>query len=136
MRFRIELASSEPIRAQIIRQVREAVATGKVRPHDRLPTVRELAKELVTNPNTVAAAYKEMERDGLVYTRRGVGTSIGLPRRRPSAAERRRLLRPRIDALLTDAVHLGFTDEELISAIRTAAEDYQLRIPPAERVHA
>ena len=127
MRFRVNPSSVEPVYAQIVRQAREAVARGTLRPGDRLPTIRELAMDLVINPNTIAAAYREMERSGLVNTQRGRGTFIAEMGPPASSAERRRLLQPYIDALLTEAAHLGLTEEELLDSVRAATRRYLLK---------
>lgn len=126
MRFRVNPSSSEPVYAQIVRQAREAVARGDLRPGEQLPTVRELAVDLVINPNTIAAAYREMERAGLVVTQRGRGTFVA-DRQPVSAAERRRLIQKPLDQLLTEAAHLGVTEPELIEALRAAAKRYRLK---------
>jgi GntR family transcriptional regulator len=126
MRFQIQPTSSEPIKAQIIRQVREALATGKTRADQRLPTVRELALELVINPNTIAAAYREMERAGIVYTRRGVGTFVAPPKEQVPSGERQRLLKNSLQNMLTEAFHLGFTEEELLDRVRIAVREFRL----------
>jgi GntR family transcriptional regulator len=127
MRFAINPSSAEPVYAQIARQAREAVARGTLRPGDRLPTVRELALELIINPNTIAAAYREMERAGLVHTQRGRGTFIAEIQSPASAGERRRQLQKHVDALLTEATHLGLNEEEILDAVRAAAGKYRLR---------
>src|ERR671926_1751191 len=65
-----------PIYAQLDRALRAAIATGRLQPGDQLPTVRQLAVELRVNANTVARVYAELERDGVLETRRGVGTFV------------------------------------------------------------
>ena len=127
MRFTINPSLSEPVYAQIVRQTREAVARGTLRPGDQLPPVRELALELLINPNTIAAAYREMERAGLVYTQRGRGTFIAEIQSSASLVERRRQLQKHVDLLLTEATHLGLSKGEIIDAVRTAAGKYRLK---------
>jgi GntR family transcriptional regulator len=127
MRFAINPSSAEPVYAQIARQAREAVARGTLRPGDQLPTVRELAIELLINPNTIAAAYREMERAGLVHTQRGRGTFVAEIQSPASSAERRRQLQKHVEALLTEATHLGLSEEEILDAVRTVARKYRLR---------
>jgi GntR family transcriptional regulator len=127
MRFNINPSSAEPIYAQITRQAREAVARGTLRAGDQLPTVRELALELVINPNTIAAAYREMERIGLVHTRRGRGTFVAEIQSPASPGERRHHLQKHVDALLTEATLLGLSEEETLDAVRTVAGKYLLR---------
>src|SRR5207342_2574340 len=65
-----------PIYAQLERGLRAAIATGRLRPGDQLPTVRELAVDLRVNANTVARVYAELERAGVIQTKRGVGSFI------------------------------------------------------------
>jgi len=127
MRFAVNPSSVEPVYMQILRQAREAVARGTLRPGDRLPTVRDLAMELVVNPNTIAAAYREMERAGLVHTQRGRGTFVAEMRGPRSATERRRLLQGHVEALLTEAAHLELSEEEVLEAVRANARKYRLK---------
>src|SRR5271166_950201 len=74
--FAIDSSDPLPIYAQLDRAIRLAVATGRLRRGDRLPTVRQLAVDLRINANTVAKVYAELERTGVVATQRGVGTFI------------------------------------------------------------
>ena len=86
----IDPAEPTPIYAQLERGLRAAIATGRLRPGGQLPTVRQLAVDLKLNANTVARVYAELERAGVLETRRGVGTSCGQPRRaRPRASATR-----------------------------------------------
>jgi GntR family transcriptional regulator len=73
--FHLASRSSLPPYAQLVEQVRQSLLTGTLRPGDRLPTVKEVAGSLAVNPNTVAKAYRDLEREGLVEGRQGVGTS-------------------------------------------------------------
>ncbi len=76
MRIHISTSSSVPIYRQIVEQVKRAIARGPLAAGAALPSVRELAQQLVLNPNTVFRAYGELERAGIVYTKRGVGTFV------------------------------------------------------------
>ena len=78
MEFRIEAASRTPIYRQLVAQIREAVARGRLLPEQRLPSVRELSRQLVVNPNTVARVYTELERDGMLNTGGGGGKNVGM----------------------------------------------------------
>ncbi|HEV8659932.1 MAG TPA: GntR family transcriptional regulator [Thermoanaerobaculia bacterium] len=103
-----------PIYAQLDRAIRVAIAHGKLKAGDQLPTVRQLAVDLRVNANTVAKVYLALEREGIVETKRGVGTFIsGL---RPPAihdAHRERRLKEIVDRLLTDAASIGFSPREI-----------------------
>ena len=109
----ISTGSSTPIYKQIADQVRLAVATGKFRVGEQLPSVRVLAEELVLNPNTVAHAYADLARDGFIETRPGRGVFVIRKRRIFSREEARRRLEPVIDALVGQAAAMDFTREEL-----------------------
>src|SRR5437763_14282840 len=80
----IDPRDSTPIYAQLDRGLRAAIASGRLTPGDQLPTVRQLAVDLRINANTVARVYTDLERAGILETRRGVGSFI-----RASAAEAR-----------------------------------------------
>src|SRR3954463_12669477 len=72
----IDPQDATPIYAQLERALRAAIATGRLRPGDQLPTVRQLAVDLSINANTVARVYAELERAGVLETRRGVGSFV------------------------------------------------------------
>ena len=74
--FTLDTANGAPIYRQIIRQIEYAILSGRMRPGDRLPTIRSLAVELKTNPNTIARAYGELEIRGVLATQVGSGTYI------------------------------------------------------------
>ncbi len=73
MQYEINSASRLPIYQQLVQQVREAIARGELGPEEQLPSVRQLSRDLVINPNTVARAYTELEREGLLNNRPGAG---------------------------------------------------------------
>lgn len=74
--FSLDLSNGVPIYRQIIQQIEFAILSGRMRPGDRLPTIRSLAVELKTNPNTIAKAYGELEIRGILATQVGNGTYI------------------------------------------------------------
>lgn len=105
-----------PIYAQIERGIRAAVATGRLSPGDQLPTVRQLAVDLRVNANTVARVYLELERAGLVETRRGVGTFVTAKSPEPTRP-RRGDLRTLVTHLVAEAAARGFTVDELVQQL-------------------
>jgi GntR family transcriptional regulator len=109
----VSTGSSIPIYKQIADQVRLAVAVGKLRVGDQLKSVRTLAEELVLNPNTVARAYSDLARDGLIEARPGRGVFIIRKRKVFSREEGRRRLEPLIDTLIGEALTIDFTREDL-----------------------
>jgi GntR family transcriptional regulator len=109
----ISTGSNTPIYKQITEQVRMAVATGRLTVSDQLPSVRALAEELVLNPNTVAHAYAELARDGLIESRPGRGVFIIRKRKVFTREEGRRRLDPLISALIGEAMTMDFSPDEL-----------------------
>jgi GntR family transcriptional regulator len=112
----INTGSATPIYKQITDQVRLAVATGKLTVGDQLPSVRALAEELVINPNTVARAYTDLAREGLIESRVGRGVFVTRKRKMFTREEGRRRLEPLMDGLIGEAMVMDFTREELREA--------------------
>lgn len=110
----IDTRDPTPLYAQLERAIRVAVARGTLKAGEQLPTVRQLAVELRVNANTVAKVYLALEREGVVETKRGVGTFIAAPRR-PDAQDphRERRLNELIDRLFADAASLGYSAREI-----------------------
>ncbi|MHC4731043.1 MAG: GntR family transcriptional regulator [Planctomycetota bacterium] len=100
-----------PLGEQVRRGLRRAIAEGELSPDDPLPSVRQLAADLGVNLNTVARAYRELEREGLVVTARGRGTVVAA--RRTHARLPRDDLRLRVRDLLADAKLAGYRKEEM-----------------------
>jgi len=115
----IDPHDATPIYAQLERGLRAAIASGRLRPGDQLPTVRQLAVDLQINANTVARVYTELERAGVIETRRGVGSFISAtPAQAHPPREHDRRLRAFITRILADADRSGFTIDDLIAALR------------------
>lgn len=113
MRIRVTTGSTIPIYRQVIDQLRQAVATGKIKVGDAAPSVRALAKELLVNPNTIAKAYAELVRDGVLVSHRGRGYFVAERRNIFSAKERRRRLEQVLDPFLAEALTLGFDADQI-----------------------
>ena len=124
--FNINTGSNTPIYKQITDQARLAVAAGRLAAGDPLPSVRALAEELVVNPNTVARAYAELIREGLLESRAGRGVFITRKRKVFSRAEGWRRLEPLLDALVGEAMALDFTPEELRKAFEEKLGQWKL----------
>jgi GntR family transcriptional regulator len=118
----IDLSLPLPIYAQLDRAIRAAVATGKLAPGAQLPTVRQLAVQLSINANTVARVYLDLERAGIVETRRGVGTFVAanqpaLGAKRGREGELRGLAKRALD----EAAAKGFSAEDLVNQLKGVA---------------
>jgi GntR family transcriptional regulator len=107
-----------PIYAQLERGLRAAIATGRLRTNEQLPTVRQLAVTLQVNANTVARVYAELERSGVLETKRGVGSFVSAtPMQAQPPGDRERRLRTFITRVLSDAERGGFQIDELLSEL-------------------
>ncbi|HEY2251780.1 MAG TPA: GntR family transcriptional regulator [Planctomycetaceae bacterium] len=113
----ISTGSSVPIFRQIVDQVRCAVANGTLAVGDRLPSVRALAERLVVNHNTVAKAYNDLVRDGVIESRHGLGVFVARRRAIYTKAERVRRLEAALEAFLSEALVLDFSHEEIRLAL-------------------
>ncbi len=116
----IDPKSAVPIHRQIADQLRRSVAAGLLASGDRLPSVRELAARLLVNPNTVAKVYRDLERDGLLETRRGDGTYISARAASLAEADRRRLISERLEAVAREAQAFGLSDRAALGLFREA----------------
>jgi GntR family transcriptional regulator len=116
--FFVDPADPNPLYAQLDRGIRAAIASGRLKVGDRLPTVRQLAVELRINANTVAKVYAELERAGVLATQRGIGTFVRENPTLTGTATRRdrdRELRPLVDRLLADASAIGISLHEIVA---------------------
>src|SRR5271156_2782751 len=125
MKYEINSASRLPIYQQLVHQVREAIARGDLKPEVQLPSVRQLSRDLVINPNTAARAYTELEREGLLNNRPGRGVFVAEPKGELTRDARRRRLLEVLDGVLTEAVHLGFSEEEVSRLVSTRSRQFQ-----------
>ena len=116
--------SGVPIYRQIVRQVGDAVASGRLKPGDRLPSQRDLAQQLVVSPLTVKKAYDLLETEGLVQSRHGSGTFVAMGAGRDEAGAQERLSQA-ARQLVTQAWHAGLGERELLELVRDAATRLQ-----------
>jgi GntR family transcriptional regulator len=118
MQLHISTNDGVPIYLQIANQVKHLVASERLAAGDEIPPIRMLAQQLLVNPNTVARAYLELERAGVVVKRHGSGTYISDAGSPLARKERFKILAERVDALLTEARHLEIALEEVVKLIR------------------
>ena len=119
MKLAIDNRGLKPIYVQIMDEVRRLIVIGDLKPHDLLPSVRQLAADLRLHHNTIVQAYRELEREQVVYARRGQGTFVAEPS--TPEAERDRLLGEVVERALTDAQRHGIAPDALVEALREAA---------------
>ena len=128
--FHLDSRSGVPAYLQLVQQVRQAIRLGILRPGDQLPTVKEVVAALTINPNTVLHAYRQLDLEGLVDGRRGVGTFVAANPSPPPAGALR-ALRSSLERWVAGARAQGL-DEESIAALFAEA----VRPPRAARVVA
>src|SRR5690242_15480348 len=118
MQILISTSDGVPIYQQIVNQVRYLVAAGRLEPGEELAPIRVLAEQLTVNPNTVARAYLELERSGIVTKRHGSGTYVSDARVPLSQREKGKILSRRVDGLLAEARHLEVDLTDVIKLVR------------------
>lgn len=118
--FSLSPSHPMPLYAQLTRAIQFAIATGRLRVGEQLPTVRQLAVELRVNANTVAKVYAELERSGVLETRRGVGTFVSA--RHFSASHRdehEKHLTQLVDRFLEEAGAMGFSLDDVVDQLQS-----------------
>jgi GntR family transcriptional regulator len=113
----VDSRSGVPIYVQIVDQVRHAIKVGRLRPGERLPTVRRLAWDLTIAPNTIVKAYNELQRAGLVESRPGVGTVVAEGVREVARERQVAHVFQRLRVLARDAAALGISEDDLWSSL-------------------
>lgn len=129
--WRIDPHSERPIFEQIAYAVKQATARGDLKPGDRLPSVRDLARDLAVNPNTVVHAYELLSRDGIVARRQGAGCFVTGKANGLASPERRRLLDELMGRAVTEAFHLGFDAADVRRALDAHLKD--VSFPPRKK---
>ena len=125
MLIRIDPRSPEPLFEQVVFAVKTAVAKGTAAPGDRLPSVRELARELAINPNTVVRAYEVLERDGVVVRRQGSGCFVSDRGSDLAQAQKKKQLVELMRRAATEAFHLGFQPADVERALAQCLDEVQ-----------
>jgi len=120
MRFIVNPSGELPIYRQIMREIREAIAGGRLKPGDRLASHRELAEQLVIAPLTVKKAYDEMETLGFIETQRGRGTFVCARPPRLDPADQREQMKAAARRLLSQAYLAGLNFNEAVRVLKEA----------------
>lgn len=121
--IRIDTKSNTPAYEQIVSGIKYAIARGEYRPEDQLPSVRELAVELLVNPNTVAKAYRELERERLTYSRKGAGIYVTDGAGNACRKARREEVTERVGQALREATRSGLSPDELRRIVERELRD-------------
>ena len=125
--FKIDMRSRTPIYEQIIDSIKELVVKGVLIPGERLPSVRDMAKEMTLNPNTVQKAYQELERQGIISTLRGKGTFVSEDIQANNKILKRSQLMEELKKLVVEAIYLDLSKDELIDYIKDIYDDIVIK---------
>ena len=118
--FSLSPSHPMPLYAQLTRAIRFAIATGRLRLGEQLPTVRQLAVDLRVNANTVAKVYAELERSGILETRRGVGTFVSARHLAASHRdEHEKHLKELVDRFVEEAEAMGLSADDLLDQLQS-----------------
>ncbi|MBK1785252.1 GntR family transcriptional regulator [Prauserella cavernicola] len=123
-RFRFDAGSGVPPYLQLVQQVEQAVRLGELRVGDRLPTVKDLARTLVINPNTVLKAYRELEHRGLAKGRPGRGTFVERESNGLAESEQAEL-RAGLETWLATARDAGMDAEDIAALVAAVLHDFK-----------
>ena len=125
MWFDVDPRSDVPIYQQLVDGVKKAVARGILAPGDKLPSVRELAGRIAINPNTIAKAYQELEREGIIETLRGRGSFIAeVQARSIDREEKKRRMREMLEKVLVEAYYMQMEEEEVLAMVEEIIREW------------
>lgn len=111
--LKIDTSNGIAIYEQIVRQLKFAIASGKLRPGELVPSVRELSKQLAINPNTVTRAYRELQDEDVLIPVRGMGMQVRVGAAQRCRADRKKLIAIRLEAVLNEARESGLLRSEV-----------------------
>ncbi|MEK3793837.1 GntR family transcriptional regulator [Paenibacillus sp. FSL R7-0204] len=112
----IEFDNNQPIYLQIMNYIKGEIITGKLKPGDKIPSVRELAAELQINPNTVQRTFQELERETIVETRRGMGRYV-TGSEETILTVKKEMAQDVLDRFIRGMQELGFQGEDILTAV-------------------
>ena len=125
MRIQVQFDLGQPVYVQIMDQIKAAAASGSLLSGEALPGIRPLAEQLRVNRNTVAKAYLELEREGVIETKQGRGCFLRDGQTRYRKAARTEMLLPQVDGVVVQAHHLQIGGDDLIALVRERVEHFQ-----------
>lgn len=124
MQFRIDNSSDRPVYQQIIDQVKRDIALGRLSKDEKLPTVRQLARQIAINPNTIAKAYRQLEQEGIIITKPGAGAFVANLDSNLSRAVRKRLISEELERIAVEAFHMQLDRQTLLELFNSAVEKF------------
>ena len=121
----VDVTSSTPIYTQIVDGVKEGILKGIFEPGEKLPSVRDMAKMMTLNPNTVQKAYKELEREKVVVKARGRGTYISEEYKPRKDEDKLNEVKETLKKGIIEAFYMGFDKEEVINFVKNLVEEME-----------
>jgi GntR family transcriptional regulator len=125
--FLLNPNSGVPLYLQLQQQFQQRILAGQLHDGAQLPSVRELSAELHVNPLTVVKVYQNLEKEGFVETRRGVGTYVSHQSPALKMDARRRQIGPAVEQLVVEALHLGLDEKEIHSLVSEKFQQFKSR---------
>ena len=125
MQFRIDNASDRPVYQQIIDRVKRDIALGRLTKDEKLPTVRQLAKQIALNPNTVAKAYRQLEQEGIITTKPGAGAFVANLDSNLSRAVRKKIISDQLERIVVEAFHMQLDRQMLMELFNNIVDKFK-----------
>ncbi|MCJ7778956.1 MAG: GntR family transcriptional regulator [Sedimentisphaerales bacterium] len=124
MQFRIDNTSDRPVYQQIIDQVKRDIALGRLSKDEKLPTVRQLARQIAINPNTIAKSYRQLEQEGIITTRPGSGAFVANLDSNLNRSVRKKLISEELERIAVEAYHMQIDSQTLSELFNNAIEKF------------
>ncbi|MFQ6036419.1 MAG: GntR family transcriptional regulator [Sedimentisphaerales bacterium] len=125
MQFRIDNASDRPVYQQIMNQIKRDIALGRLTKDEKLPTVRQLAKQIAINPNTIAKAYRQLEQEGIITTKPGAGAFVANLDSNLSRAVRKKIISEELERIVVEAFHMQFDRQMLMELFNNIVDKFK-----------
>jgi len=122
--FELDVRSRKPIYEQLMDKIKEMILYGILKPDEQLPSVRTLSAQLTVNPNTIQKAYRELEREGYIYSQAGKGSFVSPTRQQPNN-EQLAEMKERLLKLFAEAIYLGFTKSDIEKLYQQTMEEQE-----------
>ncbi|WP_046213266.1 GntR family transcriptional regulator [Paenibacillus wulumuqiensis] len=122
--FELDVRSRKPIYEQLMDKIKEMILYGILKPDEQLPSVRTLSGQLTVNPNTIQKAYRELEREGYIYSQAGKGSFVAPSQQQPGAAQLAEM-KERLLKLFAEAIYLGFTKSDIEKLYQQTMEEQE-----------
>ena len=125
MQIRIDNASDRPVYQQIMDQIKRDIALGRLTKDEKLPTVRQLAKQIAINPNTIAKAYRQLEQEGIIITKPGAGAFVANLDSNLSRTVRKKIISEELERIAVEAFHMQLDRQTLMELFNNIVDKFK-----------